>query len=137
MASVFVVKGKLENPMEWYSSSCKCDTNWMFDTQFKAYHLGSVYMKQSGDTTSFEDLSEQEFFGWETSDWIALAGYRELIYGSYNEDGSAEFVHIKDGVCLKDYRMYEFELDTEEGDTPAFEDWADVCEYIDTCLLSM
>lgn len=41
MASVFVVKGKLENPMEWYST--------------------------------IEDLSEQEFFGWETSDWIALA----------------------------------------------------------------
>ena len=50
MASVFVVKGKLENPMEWYST--------------------------------IEDLSEQEFFGWETSDWIALADSNELVYGS-------------------------------------------------------
>ena len=58
-----------------------------------------------------------------------------MIYGYYNENGSAEFVHIKDGMCVRDYRMYDFELDTDEGDTPKFEDWADVCDFIEEHLL--
>lgn len=135
MPSVFVVKAKMENPMEWYSKMMKCDSNWTWDAQLEAYHLGPVYITQRNDNISFEDMSENEFFGWETSAWITLADNKELIYGFYNDSGSAEFVHIKDGICVRDYRMYDFELDTDEGDIPAFEDWADVCDFIDDHLL--
>lgn len=135
MPSVFTVKEKIEKPMEWYSKNMKCASQWEFDEQLKAYHLGPIYIKQCDDTTSFEDMSENEFFGWDTSSWIELAGNKELIYGYYNDDGSTEFVHIKDGLCIRDYRMYDFELDTDEGSSPEFEDWDDVCNFIDDNLL--
>ena len=135
MASVFVVKGQIENPMEWYSKKMKCDSNWVFDEQLNTYHLWPVYIKQCGNTISFEDMSENEFFEWETSAWITLADNKELVCGFYSDDDNAEFIHIKDGSCIRDYRMYDFTLDTDEGDTPEFEDWADVCDFIDDNLL--
>lgn len=135
MPSVLMVKGKLEKPMEWYSTQRECNAPWEFDEPLNAYHLGPVYLKQGNDAASFEDMSENEFFGWDTSSWIELAGSKELIYGHYNDDGSAEFVHIRDGRCIRDYRMYDFELDTDEGSTPEFEDWSDVCDFVDDHLL--
>ena len=118
MASVFVVKGQIENPMEWYSKKMKCDSNWVFDEQLNTYHLGPVYIKQCGNTISFEDMSENEFFEWETSAWITLADNKELVCGFYSDDDNAEFIHIKDGSCIRDYRMYDFTLDTDEGGYP-------------------
>ena len=135
MASVFVVKGQIENPMEWYSKKMRCDSNWVFDEQLNTYHLGPVYIKQCGNTISFEDMSENEFFEWETSAWITLADNKELVCGFYSDDDNAEFIHIKDGSFIRDYRLYDFTLDTDEGDTPEFEDWADVCDFIDDNLL--
>lgn len=82
----------------------------------KMYHLGNVYMKGYENHISFEDLSEKDFLGWETSLWIALAEEKELIYGHYSEDsGDAEFIHIKNGKCVREYRVYDFEVDTDEG----------------------
>lgn len=130
-----MIKEKIERPMEWYSAKMKCDESWEFDEQLQAYHMGSIYIKQYDHATSFEDLSEDEFFGWDISSWIALADHKELMYGYYNDSGSAEFVHVKDGMCIRDYRMYDFELDTDEGTSPEFEDWADVCDFIDDHLL--
>lgn len=46
MPSVFVVKAKMENPMEWYSEMMKCDSNWTWDKQLEAYHLGAIYIRQ-------------------------------------------------------------------------------------------
>lgn len=136
MASIFVVKEKIEKPMEWYSTVMKCDSKWEFDEQLKAYHIGEVYMKQSDNAVSFEDMSENEFFGWKTSSWITLAEGKELIYGYYSDDsGSTEFIHIKNNMCIRDYRMYDFELDTDEGSIPEFEDWIDVASFIDDNLL--
>lgn len=135
MPSVFIVKETIEKPMEWYSTNMKCDSPWELNEQIKAYHIGPVYMRQFGDAVSFEDISENEFFGLDTSSWVEVADGKELIYGSYNDTGSAEFVHIKDGSCVRDYRMYDFELDTDEGSSPEFEDWADVCDFIDDNLL--
>ena len=135
MASVFVVEGQIENPMEWYSKKMKCDSNWVFDEQLNTYHLFFFFLKQCGNTISFEDMSENEFFEWETSAWITLADNKEFVYGFYSDDGNAEFIHIKDGSYIRDYRMYDFTLDTDEGDIPEFEDWADVCDFIDDNLL--
>ena len=135
MPSVFTVQGKLENPMEWYSTHLKCGSPWEFDESLQAYHLGPVYIRQRNDATSFEALSENEFFGWEAASWIALADNRELMYGWYDDDGGAEFVHIQNGKCVREYRMYDFELDTDEGSSPEFEDWSDVCDFIEDHLL--
>lgn len=93
-------------------------------------------MEEREDRVSFEDMSENEFFGWDTSSWITLAGDKELIYGYYSEDNcSAEFVHIRDGACVRDYRIYESEVDTDEGADPSFDGWTDVAEYVDKNLL--
>lgn len=136
MASVFVIKGKMDTPMEWYSREMRCDSDWEFDDVLKNYHIGDVYFSENKDRVSFEDMSENEFFGWETSSWIALAGDKELIYGYYSEDsGSAEFIHIKNGECIRDYRAYDFEVDTDEGTSPKFDNWTDVAKYIDEKLL--
>lgn len=135
MASIFIVKTKIKNPMEWYCQKMHCNSNWIFDEQLKLYHLESVYFKQSDDMIIFEDMSENKFFGLKTSIWITLAENKELIYGSYNEDGNAEFVHIKDGICVRDYRVYDFEIDTDKGDAPSFEDYNDVGSFIEDNLL--
>lgn len=136
MASIFVVKEKIEAPMEWYARIMKCDLKWEFDDILKSYHLGEVYIKEAYDRVSFEDMSEDEFFGWETSSWIALADGKELIYGYYSEDnGNAEFIHIKNGKCIREYREYDFEVDTDEGSTPEFDNWTDVAKYVDKNLM--
>lgn len=67
MASVFVIKEKVDAPMEWYSKAMKCSSEWTYDDKLEAYHLGSVYMNECDDSVSFEDMSEDAFFGWETS----------------------------------------------------------------------
>lgn len=136
MASIFVVKGKIETPKEWYSKAMNCDLNWEFDDILQSYHIGNVYMKEYSDRVSFEDMSENEFFGWETSSWIALANGKELIYGYYSDDDcNAEFIHVKNGKCIREYREYDFEVDTDEGNTPKFDDGVDVATYIDKNLL--
>lgn len=136
MASIFVVKGKIETPMEWYARVMKYDSKWEFDGILGFYHLGEVYIKEDSDRVSFEDMSENEFFGWDTSSWIALADGKELMYGYYSDDsGSAEFIHIKNGECIREYRVYDFEVDIDMGSTPGFDNWTDVAKYVDENLL--
>lgn len=136
MASIFIVKEKIENPMEWYCQKMKCNFNWIYDKQLNAYHLGSIYIKQYNDITLFDDISENEFFGWETSAWIKLADNKELIYGSYNDCGNVEFIYIKEGICIRNYRVYDFEIDTDEGDAPKFESYTDVEDFIENNLIN-
>ena len=46
---------------------------------------------------------------------------------------NAEFVHIKNGICLRVYQEYDGEVDTDEGDDPeiSISEWSDVADYID------
>ena len=64
---------------------------------------------------------------------MELAGDDELIYAYYDEDMKAEFVHVRDGVCLRAYRQYEGEVDTNKGEDPetSISGWSDVADYID------
>lgn len=138
MASIFLIKEKLENPMKWFAESMELSSEWEFDDITKLHHLGDIYLRENHDSVSFEDTSESTFFGWETAEWIALAGGKELIYGYYSDDsGSAEFLHIKNGKCIREFRIYDFEneADTDIGESPEFQDWADVAEYVDGNLL--
>lgn len=81
-------------------------------------------------------MSEDRFYGWSTESWMRLAGEKELIYGYYTEDTlEAEFVHIKNGKCIRDYREYSEEVETDEGDIPKFQNWVDVASYVDGEML--
>ena len=136
MPSIFLIKGKIENPMEWYSKKLASNAEWKYDEESESYHTENIYMTEYENGVSFEDMSEEDFFAWETSSWLETADGMELIYGYYNDDnGSAEFVHIKDGKCIRDFREYDFEIETDEGNEPEFTDWTDVAEYVDENLL--
>lgn len=135
MASVMIIKGLTQEPMEWYSDRMQAEEEWQKDEISGQWHLGGVYLTQQPDGARFEDQEEIEFFGWETAEWLQLAGEQELIYGSFDEDGgNAEYVHIQNGRCVREYRMTEFELDTDEGELPRFEDLEDVADLVDDLL---
>lgn len=86
-----------------------------------------------GDWTLVEDFSGTQFFGWEASAWVDLAGEDELIYAYYDEDMNAEFIHIKNGICCRVYQEYNGEVDTDEGEDSetSISGWPDVADYID------
>lgn len=136
MPSIFIVKERLENPKEWYDKAMENQKEWEYDEILKGYHTGTVYLLEREDSTAFEDMSETEFFGWSADSWIELAGGKELLYGHYNDSAlEAEFVHIKDGKCIREYGEYDGEIDTNEGDEPEFESWVDVASYVDKKML--
>lgn len=99
--------------------------------QFQEY--GDMEFTEHGEWTLVEDFSGTQLFGWEISAWTELARDDELIYAYYDENMSAEFIHIKDGVCLRAYQEYDGELDTDEGEDPeiSISEWSDVADYID------
>lgn len=80
-----------------------------------------------------KDLTYLQFLGWDISTWIELAGDNELIYAYYDDYLNVEFVHIREGHCLRAYMEYENEVDTDEGDNPeiSISGWLDVIEYLD------
>ena len=75
----------------------------------------------------------QKMIGWGLSDWVELAGEDELIYAYYDEDMNAEFIHVRDGVCLRAYTQYDDEVDTDEGEDAetSAREWSDVGDYMD------
>lgn len=132
MSCVFMIKEGMEDPKEWYNKEIGCDADWEYDKILQKYHTGSIYLIEEDDYTAFVDLSESLFVSWETSTWIELAAGRELMYGYYSEDLlEAEFVHIKNGVCIRDYREYDREVEEDCGEVPKFENWVDVASYVD------
>lgn len=136
MPSIFVIKERVENPKEWYDKAMGNNEEWVYDSIQKLYHTGSVYLIERENETAFDDFAETEFFGWSTENWCKLAGEKELVYGYYNDDAmEAEYVHIKGGVCVREYSEYEGEVDTDEGDEPEFENWISVASYVDRELL--
>ena len=99
--------------------------------QFQEY--GEMEFWEHGDWILVEDISGTQLFGWEVSSWVELAGNGELIYAYYDENMNAEFIHIKNGVCVRAYQEYDGELDTDEGEDPevSISDWSDVADYVD------
>lgn len=136
MASVFFVYGIADDAKEWYAQQSLGDVQWEYD-EVLGYHCGDIYVKSHDGCASFEDTSETNFFGWGVESWIRLAGGKELIFGHYEEDnGNAEFIHIKDNACIREYRAYDFEdAETDEGSEPVFSNWVDVATYVDKNLL--
>ena len=136
MPSIFLVKEKLKNPKEWYDNVMGNKDEWEYDAILKKYYTGNVYLLEREDATAFEDMAETEFFGWSTDSWLKVAGEKELIYGHYNSSAlEAEFIHIKDGQCIREYAEYDGEIDVNEGVEPRFENWVDVASYVDKKLM--
>lgn len=135
MPSIFITK-IMKEPKEWYDTEVGNDIAWEYDKILDSYHAGYIYMSVRDDSVAFQDMSELMFMGWDRSAWIELADGNELRYGYYNEDNlEAEFVHIKDGKCVRDYREYDGEVESDEGTLPVFTDWVDVSMFIDENLL--
>ena len=89
--------------------------------------------EKRGGWTLVEDYSGTQLFGWGISNWVKLAGEDELIYAYYDEDMNAEFIHVRDGVCLRVYTQYDGEVDTDEGEDTetSVRKWSDVGNYMD------
>ena len=101
--------------------------------RFREYENDDIEFSTREDWTLAQDFSGTPLFGWEVSSWVELAGNDELIYAYYDENMNAEFVHIKNGICLRVYQEYDGEVDTDEGDDPeiSISEWSDVADYID------
>lgn len=101
--------------------------------RFREYENEEIEFSTREDWTLAQDFSGTQLFGWEVSSWVELAGNDELIYAYYDENMNAEFVHIKNGICLRVYQEYDGEVDTDEGDDPeiSISEWSDVADYID------
>ncbi len=137
MPSIFIIKEKIENPKEWYDRMMNNQGIWKYDDYLGKYYTHNVYLLERADETAFEDMSEEEFFGWDINSWIKVAGEKELVYGHYNDSMmEAEFVHIKDGECVRECRVYDGEIDTDEGENIiGLESWIDVASYVDAHML--
>ena len=101
--------------------------------RFREYENDDIEFSTREDWTLAQDFSGTQLFGWEVSSWVELAGNDELIYAYCDENMNAEFVHIKNGICLRVYQEYDGEVDTDEGDDPeiSISEWSDVADYID------
>ena len=103
------------------------------EARFQNYEDLELSEAERQGWTLLEVFSGTEFFGWEIVSWVELAKGNELIYAYYDEDMNAEFVHVRDGACLRAYQQYDGETDTDEGEDPetAITGWADVANYMD------
>ena len=72
-----------------------------------------------------------DFFGLQTAEWLDLAAGDELIYAC-REERSTEFLHIRGGVCLREYRKYDGEVHDDRGTDPdtGVKDPHDIERYI-------
>lgn len=135
MACVLLVsKANIAYPKEWFSSVMKIDGEWEKDEQLEEYKNGSIYFSCSESFYRFEDFANDCFTYWETEEWICLAGDNEIIYGYYSEDDlSAEFVHIKNSKCVREYRVYSDDesSNVDKGNMPEFKSWIDVAKFVD------
>ena len=136
MACVLLVKkDKIKDGMKWFNEVMEIDSPWEKDLVLKGYKNGSIYFVEFEDFYRFEDFSNEYFAYWEMESWFLVAGEHEIMYGYYSEDElAAEFIHIKDGECIREYKTYYDmpEDNVDEGDLPEFEDWVDVSAYVDS-----
>ncbi len=135
MACVLLVsKENIENPKNWFNSTFEIDGEWKKDKHLEGFKNDTIYFSESEDFYRFEDFANSYFTYWDTETWIDLAKEHEMIYGYYSEDDlSAEFIHIKNSKCIREYREYFDEEDSnvDQGDSPEFDSWVDVARYVD------
>lgn len=133
----FKIRTTLDEAKVRYVNLMSPKEEYEWDDFQESLHIGEVYISEKEGYVLFEDMNGEAFFGWETSVWVDFAGKDELVYAYYDEDGNAEIVCIKDGACIRDFRMYNFEIDTDEGQTNfeySIADCSDVASFLDENL---
>ena len=113
--------------------ACKVKINTTRDSAWERFGSDNVQVEEREGCVLLEDASGTELFGWETSEWLVLSRGEELVYAYYDENLNAEFLHIRGGVCLREYREYDGQVDTDQGEDPDTTEssWSDVADYID------
>ncbi|MCI8669945.1 MAG: hypothetical protein HFI34_10585 [Lachnospiraceae bacterium] len=140
MACVLLVrKEKIEDPKQWFSAVFEMEDEWKEDVYLEGFKNDSIYFSESenGNFYRFEDMEESYFVYLETKAWLDIAGEHEIIYGFYSDDNlSAEFIHIKDSKCIREYREYYDDEDgnVDKGTLPEFDSWVDVAGYVDESM---
>ena len=123
MPSVFRIEKKnIDNPQKWYEENWECALEEDAFSEIDDYYV-------------FDDFSEEIFMFVPIEKWLSIAAENHLMYGWYSEDSlSAEYIEIKDGKCIREYREYRDmpEDNVNEGDEPQFENWVDVASYVDS-----
>ncbi|MDE7414980.1 MAG: hypothetical protein K2N44_01465 [Lachnospiraceae bacterium] len=138
MSVLLVEKTDIPDPMKWFCDTMGFQGEWEKDPHLKGYqfadHGDIFYYCDNGDYYRFEDFSNYNFVYWETKTWLDLAQNREIIYGHFSDDElSAEFIHIKDGKCIREFREYFDDADSnvDLGTLPEFASWVDVASYVE------
>lgn len=133
----FKVRTTLDDAKIRYLNLMSSKEEYEWDDIQESLHIGEVYVSEKDGYILFEDMNGEAFFGWKTSSWLAFAGKDELVYAYYDEDGNAEIVCVKDGLCIRDFRIYDFEIDTDESQINfeySITDCSDVASFFDENL---
>lgn len=138
MSVLLIEKTNISEPMKWFCDTMGIQGEWQKDPHLDGYKIkerdSEFYYCDTENYYRFEDFSNFYFEFQKTEEWINIAQGRELIYGYFSDDDlSAEFIHIKNGECIREFREY---FDCEEdnvdlGTSPRFDSWVDVASYVD------
>lgn len=141
MSVLLIEKKNIAEPMAWFREAAQIAGNWQKDPLLNGYNLvshGDTFYYCAADDTEtffrFEDFSNNYFEFVDTAEMIDIAKGRELIFGYFSDDTcSAEFLHIKGGKCIREFREYsDYPQDNVDlGCEPAFSSWADVASYVE------
>ncbi len=139
MSIILVEKKNIDDPMKWFADAMGFQGEWQKDPHLPGYCLvldnSTFYYCDTEKYYRFEDFSDYQFTYWDTKSWLELAQDRELIYGHFSDDElSAEFIHIKNGQCIREFREYFDDEDSNvnTGTLPEFNSWVDVASYVET-----
>jgi len=133
----FKIRTTLDDAKERYLKLMSPKEEYEWDAIQNCLHIGEVYVSERNEFILFEDMNGESFFGWETSSWLDFADKDELVYAYYDEDGNGEIVYLKNGSCIRDFRIYDFEIDTDEGQENiayTISEWCDVASFLDDYL---
>ena len=138
MSILLVEKKNITDPMKWFADAMGFEGEWEKDSYLAGYklvvHNDTFYYSDTENYYRFEDMSNYNFEYWETESWLELAEDREIIYGYFSDDElSAEFIHIKEGKCIREFREYfdDKESNVDIGTLPEFNSWVDVASYVE------
>ena len=138
MSIILVEKKNIADPMKWFQDTMGFEGEWEKDPYLKGYNLviqnDTFYYCDTEDYYRFDDRSNYNYVYWDTEAWLDFAQDREVIYGHFSDDElSAEFLHIKDGKCIREFREYFDDEDSnvDIGTLPKFNSWVDVASYVE------
>lgn len=138
MSIILVEKKNIIDPMKWFADVTGFKGEWKKDPYLNGHNLvvhnDTFYYCDTEKYYRFEDCSNYNFVYWDTESWLAFARDREIIYGHFSDDElSAEFLHIKDGKCIREFREYfdDEDCNVDIGTLPKFASWIDVANYVE------